>query len=178
MAGALPVCSPPLRPAADRDALWTALAGGALDIVTTDHCPFTADEKATGLDDHSRIPGGVPSIESRVALVYDGLVIHAGGDQTAALQRWVSVCSTTPAHLLGFTHKGQLLPGCDADIVIFDPRCEWVVAPDSLCETAGWTPYDGQSVRGRAMTTISRGEIIVEAGQWRGAPGRGRFVPR
>jgi len=178
VAGALPVCSPPLRPAADRDALWAALAGGALDVVTTDHCPFTAEEKATGLDDFSRIPGGVPSIESRMALIYDGLVNRAGGDQKAALMRWVDVCATTPARLLGFNHKGQLLPGYDADVVIFDPRKEWVVSPDSLCETAGWTPYDGQAVRGRAVTTISRGAIIVEDGRWLGAPGRGRFVPR
>src|SRR5690606_29261669 len=64
VAGTLPVCSPPLRPAADRDALWTALTNGALDLVTTDHCPFTAEEKATGLHDYSQIPGGVPTIES------------------------------------------------------------------------------------------------------------------
>jgi dihydropyrimidinase len=64
VAGALPVCSPPLRPATDRDALWRALSAGALDLVTTDHCPFTADEKATGLGDFSHIPGGVPSIET------------------------------------------------------------------------------------------------------------------
>jgi dihydropyrimidinase len=178
VAGALPVCSPPLRPAADRDALWAALAAGQLDLVTTDHCPFTADEKATGLEDFSRIPGGVPSIESRVALIYDGLVNRAAGDTTKALMRWVDVCATTPAHLLGFGRKGQLLPGYDADVVIFDPQQEWVITPDSLCETAGWTPYDGQALRGRATTTISRGEIIMRDGQWRGAPGRGRFVQR
>ncbi len=178
VAGALPVCSPPLRPAADCDALWAALAGGDLDLVTTDHCPFTAAEKATGLDDFSRIPGGVPSIESRLALIYDGLVNRATGDRAAALLRWVDVCATTPARLLGFNRKGQLSPGYDADVVIFDPQQVWVISPDSLCETSGWTPYDGQAVRGRVMTTISRGEVIVENGRWLGAAGRGCFVPR
>lgn len=178
VAGALPVCSPPLRPADDRDALWAALSDGALDLVTTDHCPFTADEKATGLDDYSRIPGGVPSIESRVALIYNGLVSRASGDPAVALRRWVDLCATTPARLLGFSRKGQLLPGYDADIVVFDPRQEWVISPETLHETAGWTPYDGQRVHGRPVTTISRGEIIVDQGRWLGAPGRGQFVAR
>jgi dihydropyrimidinase len=113
-----------------------------------------------------------------VALIYDGLVNRAAGDTTKALMRWVDVCATTPARLLGFGRKGQLLPGYDADVVIFDPRQEWVITPDSLCETAGWSPYDGQALRGRATTTISRGEIIMRDGQWLGAPGRGRFVQR
>jgi len=176
--GALPVCSPPLRPAADRDALWTALASGALDLVSTDHCPFTAAEKATGLGDYSRIPGGVPSIESRVALVYDGLVNRASGDRTAALRRWVDVCATTPATLMSFTRKGRLLPGHDADIVVFDPEATGAVSVDSLHETAGWTPYAGTPLRGRPVVTISRGEIIVDGEAWFGAPGRGRFVAR
>ncbi len=176
--GALPVCAPPLRPAAERDALWAALAGGALDLVTTDHCPFTAEEKATGLGDFSLIPGGVPSIESRVALVYDGLVNRATGDKTAALRRWVDVCATTPARLLGFARKGQLLPGYDADVVIFDPEATRVIAPETLHETAGWTPYEGIALRGLPVTTISRGEVIAHDGEWLGAPGRGRFVER
>ena len=174
--GALPVCSPPLRPAADRDALWDALASGVLDLVSTDHCPFTRAEKATGLDDFSQIPGGVPSIESRLALVYEGLVNRASGDRAAALSRWVDVCATTPARLLGFGHKGCLLPGYDADIVIFDPEVVHVIDPDSLHETAGWTPYDGVTLSGQVVTTISRGEIIADHGEWLGVPGRGRYL--
>ena len=188
VAGALPVCSPPLRPAAEGPALWAALRGGALDVVTTDHCPFTAEEKATGLDDFSRIPGGVPSIEIRLALVYAGLVgdadtsgdADASGDapDPAALMRWVDVCATTPARLFGFARKGRLLPGYDADIVLFDPRRPFTISPSSLHETAGWTPYDGLTLPGWPTTTISRGEVIVAGGQWLGAAGRGRFVSR
>ena len=178
VAGALPVCSPPLRPAADRDALWAALAGGALDAVTTDHCPFTAEEKASGLDDFSRIPGGVPSIESRLALVYAGLAGGAADPGPAALSRWVDVCATTPARIFGFAHKGRLLPGYDADVVVFDPAREFTIRPDSLHETAGWTPYDGLTLRGWPSHTISRGEVIVEEGRWQGQAGRGRFVAR
>jgi dihydropyrimidinase len=180
MEGALPVCSPPLRPAADGAALRRALASGALDLISTDHCPFTAAEKATGLGEYSQIPGGVPSIESRVALVYDCLVNRTTGtgDRTAALRRWVDVCSTTPARLFGFSRKGQLLPGFDADIVLFDPAATGIITPELLHETAGWTPYDGLALRGRPTLTISRGEIIVDGDRWLGAPGRGRFVVR
>lgn len=178
VAGALPVCSPPLRPAADRDALWAALATGALDVVTTDHCPFTAAEKATGLDDYSQIPGGVPSIESRLALVYAGLVGAASSPEPSALSRWVDVCCTTPARLFGFSRKGRLLPGYDADVVVFDPQREQTISPATLHETAGWTPYDGLTVRGWPRVTMSRGEVLCVDGQWLGEAGRGRFVAR
>ena len=176
--GALPVCSPPLREAFHREALWDALASGALDIVTTDHCPFTAAEKATGLYDYSRIPGGVPSIESRVALIYHGLVTRASGNKEDALRRWVDVCSTTPATLMGFNRKGRLLPGYDADIVIFDPTIEQIINTETLHETTGWTPYAGQILKGVPVVTISRGEIIADHGRWLGEAGRGRFVAR
>jgi len=124
----------------------------------------------------------VPSIESRLALVYAGLVGDAAGDgntpDPAALMRWVDVCATTPARLFGFARKGRLLPGYDADIVLFDPRRPFPISPASLHETAGWTPYDGLTLPGWPTTTISRGEVIVAGGQWLGAAGRGRFVSR
>lgn len=175
--GALPVCSPPLRPAADNEALWDALSAGALDLVTTDHCPFTIEEKATGLGDYSTIPGGVPSIESRVSLIYNGLVSRAE-DEDDALCRWVDVVATTPADLLGFRNKGRLLPGYDADIVIFDPDERHTITTQTLSETAGWSPYDGIDLRGRPVVTISRGEVIADHGQWLGEAGRGRYVVR
>jgi dihydropyrimidinase len=178
VAGALPVCAPPLRPEADRDALWRALLAGALDLVTTDHCPFTAEEKATGLANFSTIPGGVPSIESRLALVYAGLVGNSATPDPTALSRWVDVCCTTPARVFGFGRKGQLLPGYDADVVLFDPTRDFTISPDSLHETTGWTLYDGLTLHGWPTTTISRGEVIVNDGRWLGAAGRGRFVTR
>jgi dihydropyrimidinase len=111
-------------------------------------------------------------------LVYNGLIARAAGDTTAALRRWVDVCSTSPARLFGFSRKGRLAPGYEADIVIFDPKAQWAITLDQLHETAGWTPYEGLPLRGRPVVTLSRGEVIADQGNWLGETGRGRFVAR
>jgi len=174
--GALPVCAPPLRAVGEQERLWHGLAEHHLDLVSTDHCPFTADEKQSGLDadDFSRIPGGVPSIEGRFSMIYDRGV---GGGYFSA-QRWVDLCCTTPARLLGFDRKGRLDVGCDADIVIFDPAAEITLCPETLHENVSWTPYQGQVVKGWPRVTISRGEVIVESGHFVGTEGRGQYVQR
>jgi len=171
--GALPVCAPPIREQAQQDALWQALRRGDLQIVTTDHCPFVRDDKARGLDDFSQIPGGVPSIEMRLAGVYDG--VRRG---VLTLAQWVDLCCTRPAALAGFTRKGVIAPGYDADIVIFDPQKAQTLSSEALHENVDWTLYDGLQLTGWPAVTISRGEIIVENDEFTGTPGRGRYVRR
>lgn len=172
--GALPVCSPPIRAQADQDLLWQALANGSLQVVTTDHCPFTAGEKATGLADYSQIPGGVPSIEMRFAAVY------SRGVRSGLLtpNQWVDFCCTTPAEIAGLSRKGHIAPGYDADIVIFDPERERTLSPQTLHETAGWTPYDDLTLTGWPNVTISRGAVLVQDGAFVGSAGQGRYVQR
>jgi dihydropyrimidinase len=171
--GTLPVCSPPLRPQSDQDALWQALSRGDLQMVTTDHCPFMSNEKARGLDDFSKIPGGVPSIEMRLPGIYQGVVRGH-----FSLNRWVELCCTAPARLAGFEDKGDIAIGYDADLVIFDPERQVILSTDFLHENVDWTPYDGIGLQGWPEITISRGEIIARDGVFTGDPGRGRFVPR
>lgn len=173
VAGALPVCAPPLRPQSDQDALWRALARDDLQIVTTDHCPFSRAEKARGLADFSKIPGGVPSIEMRLAGVYQGVV---RGHFSA--NRWVQMCSTGPARLARFKNKGDIAIGFDADLVIFNPQRTVTLSTDFLHENVDWTPYAGLELTGWPEVTISRGEIIVRNGDFLGEPGRGRFIKR
>jgi len=173
VAGALPVCAPPLRPRAEQTALWQALARNDLQIVTTDHCPFTRAEKAQGIDDFSKIPGGVPSIEMRLAGVYQGVVRGY-----FSLNRWVELCSAAPARLAGFVNKGDIAIGKDADLVIFDPDRRVKLSTDFLHERVDWTPYEGIALQGWPVITISRGEVIVRDGEFLAEPGRGRFVPR
>lgn len=171
--GALPVCAPPIRSQAEQDALWQALSHGHLQLVTTDHCPFVRADKARGLDDFSQIPGGVPSIEMRLAGIYQG-VRHG----LLTRQQWVAACSTAPARLAGFVRKGELAPGYDADVVIFDPARRDTLSVDTLHENVDWTPYDGLTLQGFADTTLVRGRVVARQGEFTGEAGYGRYVKR
>ncbi len=176
VAGALPVCAPPIRGQEQQDALWRALGSGDLQLVTTDHCPFTRAEKETGIaaNDFSQIPGGVPGIEVRYAAVYSQGVRH--GVMTE--NQWVDACCTTPAKLAGFANKGDILAGYDADLVIFDPDKKVTLSTEFLHENVDWTLYEGVQLQGWTETTISRGRVIVENGKFVGRGGDGRFIKR
>jgi dihydropyrimidinase len=172
--GALPVCSPPIRDKETQDALWLALGRGDLQIVTTDHCPFTRAEKATGLGDYSRIPGGVPSVEMRFPALYS-YGVRTG---RITLNQWVDMCCTTPARLAGFSNKGDILAGFDADLVIFDAERPMTLNSENLHEQVDWTPYKGMQLKGWPAATLSRGEIVIRDGELLSEAGRGRFCRR
>ena len=169
--GALPVCSPPLRSDHSRRELWQALGSGLFDTVSTDHCPFCRQEKGADLSAFNKIPGGVPSMEIRFSALYSEGVAK----ELISLSDWVDLCCTTPASLFGLKSKGEIALGKDADIVVFDPEAEWIVSPGELQETAGWTPYDGMTLKGRPSVTISRGDILVDEGVFKAEKGRGTF---
>jgi dihydropyrimidinase len=174
LTGALPVCAPPLRPPSDQAALWTALGRGDLHLVSTDHCPFRQADKARGLADFSQIPGGVPSIEMRFPALYSAGVCQG----RLSPNQWVDLCCTTPARLMGLKHKGEIAVGYEADLVIFDPAQRRVLSTETLHEHVDWTPYDGLEIQGWPVTTLSRGQVILENGEFQGAAGQGRFVRR
>ena len=158
--------SPPVREPHHQAALWRALADGTLDIVSTDHGPRA---RASGE------PGrGFSGIEARLALVH-----HFGVNQDRlSRNRWVEVCCTNPAKIFGLPRKGQLLPGYDADIVLFDPGKSFTFSATTLHSAIDYCSYDGITVVGYPRITISRGDVIVEDGAFVGEPGRGRFIER
>ena len=136
------VCSPPLRPAGQghQGALWRGLATGTLDTVGTDHCPFTMEQKRLGLDDFTRIPGGLPGIEDRLALLYTYGVCEGRFD----LNRLVAVGSTNAARIFGlYPRKGEIAVGSDADLVLYDPAGTSVRSASTH-----HSPLRPQSVRG------------------------------
>jgi dihydropyrimidinase len=172
--GAKFVMAPPPRTEKDRAALWAGLASREVDTVATDHCPFFFEsQKVRGRHDFSKIPGGAPGIETRLSLLYT----HGVRTGHLTLERWVEVCCTAPARRFGLApQKGTLAVGADADIVIFDPNRRAVLSVDSLHQNVDYCPYEGWEVQGYPTTVLSRGEIIVNDGEFTGSPGRGRYL--
>jgi dihydropyrimidinase len=163
--------TPPLRSAGHRDALWRALADGTIDVVSTDHGPRRRLPDEQGVPRHRP---GTSGIEVRLALIHSEGVVHGRLDRT----RWVETCCTAPARIHGFARKGLLAPGCDADIVLFDPTAARTLDAGMLHSDIDHSTYEGREVRGWPVTTISRGELLVDGGALRAEPGRGRFVHR
>ncbi|MEK6619737.1 MAG: dihydropyrimidinase [Chloroflexota bacterium] len=173
--GAKYVMSPPLRPKWHQDELWKGLAKNDLQVVSTDHCPFCMKEKELGKGDFSKIPNGAPGVETRMVLLYDGGVV--GGRIT--LNRWIELCCTTPAKIMGmFPKKGTIAVGSDADIVVWDPRATQTLSAKTHHMRVDYSPYEGRKVKGRAVTVLSRGEVIVEKDKFVGKKGRGKFIKR
>jgi dihydropyrimidinase len=169
--------SPPLRSAADRDALWVGLADGSLDLVATDHVPDRVGvekaEAGAGVS-FDMISNGAPGIETLLALVYSEGV--ARGRLT--LERMVDLLSTTPAARFGLPRKGALEVARDADIVLFDPTAQRTIRAESLHHTSDYTPYEGMSVVGAVRDVLVRGEDVIREGAFVGRRGFGRFVER
>jgi dihydropyrimidinase len=173
--GARYVISPPLREPADQDALWRGLASGDLQVVSTDHCPFTLADKARGRGDFSKIPNGAPGIETRMMLLWDGGVRARRIDA----RRFVELVASGPARIFGlWPRKGTIAVGSDADLVIWDPERETRLSVETLHMRVDYSPYEGRVVHGGPVVVMSRGEVIVDRGEWKGRPGRGRFLKR
>ncbi|MBT7075293.1 MAG: dihydropyrimidinase [Anaerolineae bacterium] len=174
--GAKYICSPPLRPDDNPPALWNALKNGHLQSVGTDHCPFFFEgQKDRVRTNFTKIPGGMPGIESRLALLYTFGVM----EKRISLNQWVDLCCTMPAKLFGiYPQKGTLTPRADADIIIFDPEKEITLSQDMLHEHVDYTPYEGLSLRGYPVTTIRRREVLCQDGEFMEKKTGGKFLAR
>jgi dihydroorotase len=144
--------NPPLREAADRDALLEGIADGSVDVIATDHAPHHADEKMVEFD---RAPFGIVGLETAVPIVLDRLV-HAG---RITLTRMVELLSVNPARILGIP-GGSLAEGAPADITILDPDRPTTILAAALRSRSKNTPYDGWTFRGGVAATIVGGRIV------------------
>ena len=168
------ICAPPLRTKADQDMLWKGLYNGAIQTVSTDHCSFTLEQKEAGRGDFTKIPGGLPGVETRGVLLYTFGV--AEGKITK--EKMAEVLSENPARLYGaYPKKGAILPGSDADIVVYDPEADTVLRGEDMISAAKYTPYEGVQTRGSIAQVYLRGRLAVDHGEVKIGP-MGEFVPR
>ena len=168
------ICAPPLRTKPDQDALWKALANGTVQTVSTDHCSFTREQKRAGRDDFTKIPGGLPGVESRGLLLYTYGV--AAGRITK--EQMCALLAENPARLYGaYPRKGVLAAGSDADIVVLDPNAEGVFSAEHEHSAAGYTPYEGMARRGAIERVYLRGQLVVKDGELV-AKNAGQYIAR
>jgi dihydropyrimidinase len=174
--GAKYVMTPPLRDESNQEQLWKGLRGDDLQVISTDHCPFCfKEQKELGRDDFSKIPNGGPGVEDRMSLIYDGGVVQ----KRISLNRFVELTSTAAAKIFGlFPKKGTIAVGSDADIVIFDPNREKTISAKTHHMRVDYNAYEGRTVRGVTETVLSRGNVIVENGTFKGKAGSGQFLKR
>ncbi len=181
--GAKWVCSPPFREASDQVALWQGVADDSLQVISTDHCPFWFDGghsgraagKELGRSSFAAIPNGCPGIEDRLMVLYT----HGVRTGKISLNRWVELCSTNPAKLFGvYPRKGVIIPGADADIVLWDPNKTYTISAATHHQNTDYNLYEGMQVTGVPRTVFSRGRVIVDDGTWKGEQGAGQFVHR
>jgi dihydropyrimidinase len=170
------VMCPPLRTTAHQERLWKGLQRNELQVVSTDHTPFRfKDQKQMGRESFPKIPNGVPGIEWRTVLMYH----HGVVEGRFGLNRFVELIATNPAKLFGcYPRKGEIAPGSDADLVLFDPERETRLSAETQATLSDYNPYEGQVVRGYVETVLLRGSVIVDSGSFTGSRGQGRFLRR
>jgi dihydropyrimidinase len=169
------ICSPPLRDAANQERLWQGLKEKVICLVTSDDAAYSWEAKLYGKDRFDLCPNGIPGIEPRLNLLYSQGVLKG----RLSLSEWVDIVSTAPARYFGLApKKGNLNPGADADIVLFDPGEEWVMGQESLHMAADWSAYEGIKIKGKIKKVFSRGELIIDGNSCLAKKGRGKYIYR
>ncbi len=179
MEGAKFCCSPAPRDEACQDALWEGVADGTFDVVSSDHAPYSFDDKgklAHGPEPpFTKICNGVPGVELRLPLLFSEGV----GKGRLSLERFVEVGCEAPARLFGaYPAKGAIQPGSDADFALWDPDHEVTVRWEDLHDNVGYSPYEDRRIKGFPETVLRRGEVVAEAFEPCAERGGGRFLVR
>jgi dihydropyrimidinase len=168
------VCSPPLRSTSDTVVLWRLIHEGLIQVVNSDHCGYDTGQKSRFADDFTKIPNGLPGVETKNVVLYSEGV----GSGRLTPEEFVALTSTNMAKLLGvYPQKGTVSVGSDADLVIFDPSESWTVSASDLHMQTDYSPFEGFELKGKPVTTIVRGVIVVREGHLDGTSDHGRFIP-
>src|SRR5262245_2597932 len=169
------VGAPPLRSGIDQAALWDGLRSGDIQAIGSGNTSWTVEQKAAGAADFTRVPYGVPGLETEMRVIYSEGVAKG----RIPLQTFVGDFATNPARIFGlYPRKGTIAVGSDADFVLFDPVRTGVVDERQLHSRAGYDPFHGFTLRGVPVMTIARGEVVAREGRLESRAGRGRHLLR
>lgn len=173
--GRFAACWPPLRDTEDQGALWDGLRSGLIQTYATDHTSWMAVEKLDPELTFAGVPGGFANVETSIGMLYnEGVRLGR-----IPIERFVAVTASNPAKVFGlWPRKGTIAIGSDADLVLLDPEAEVVISADSMHSRSDVEPYAGYRAVGWPVSTIARGEIVVDRGRLLGRPGRGHFLVR
>ena len=188
--GAKWICSPPMRTGQDNAALWRGLSDGGFQTVGTDHCPFFFDGtkpieyegeqvmipgKELGAGDFTKIPNGLPGVGDRMPILWS----YGVGEGIITANQFVAQTSTNAAKIFGlYPQKGALLPGSDADIVIWDPARVLTYGVEFARHRTDYNLYEGWKLKGFPEKVFLRGNLLVDEGKWHGKAGLGRYLHR
>ncbi|MFX0107265.1 MAG: dihydropyrimidinase [Candidatus Hodarchaeota archaeon] len=166
---------PQIKKPHDSERLWKGLVNGDVQIIATDTCTFTTEQKAAWNGDFRKIPFGLPGVETMVPLMYTEGV----GKRGLTVNQLVALVSTNPGKLFGmYPEKGTIAIGSDADLVVFDPDKKVTLRAKDLQTNCDWSPFEGWKLVGYPAMTISRGKVVAKDGKFVGEVGHGKFIER
>jgi dihydropyrimidinase len=169
------VMSPPFRPKEHQAALWRGLQAGILQTTATDHCCFCTPQKQAGIDDFRKIPNGTNGVEDRMAVLWH----HGVRTGRLTPSEFVAATSTNAARIFNIhPKKGAILPGADADLVVWDPNKSRTLSAKTHHQNIDFNIYEGMTVIGNPAVTLSRGRVLWEKDELRTEKGWGRYVDR
>ncbi|HEV7252232.1 MAG TPA: dihydropyrimidinase [Mesorhizobium sp.] len=169
------VMSPPFRDKSHQDSLWAGLQAGSLQVVATDHCAFTSEQKRFGVGDFTKIPNGTGGLEDRMP------VLWTAGVNTGRLtmNEFVAVTSTNIAKILNmYPRKGAIMEGSDADLVVWDSSRTKTISADNQQSVIDYNVFEGFEVKGLPRFVFTRGELAIRENEVKARPGHGEFVAR
>ncbi|XP_041950681.1 LOW QUALITY PROTEIN: dihydropyrimidinase-related protein 5-like [Alosa sapidissima] len=169
------VMAPPLRLDPNTpNYLMSLLGNDTVNVVASDHRPFSTKQKAMGRDDFTKIPHGVPGVQDRMSVIWERGVVGGKMDEN----RFVAVTSSNAAKIFNlYPRKGRIIPGADADVVVWDPDAAKTISVTTQVQGGDFNLYENLRCHGVPLVTISRGRLVCENGVFMCAEGSGKFYP-
>jgi dihydropyrimidinase len=169
------VMSPPFRNKQHQESLWAGLQSGSLQVVATDHCAFTTQQKRVGLGSFAKIPNGTGGLEDRLPLLWT----YGVNTGRLTMNEFVAVTSTNIAKILNcYPRKGAVLVGADADLIVWDPKLKKTVTAAKQQSAIDYNVFEGFAIEGLPRFVLSRGRVSVTESAVQTEPGHGQFVAR